>query len=389
MTIALMNRSFLWRWQMAIFGFLAMGLGVMVAQETSSQIPTNIWSVSLGYHNESSPALDTNGNIYVTTVDGKLFALHSDGTTRWQYKFGFETTSTPAIASDGAIYFGCRNRYLYAVDDTGKLRWRFKTGGWVDASPALGADGTIYFGSWDKKLYALDQTGKPRWEFVTGAPITSSAAIDRAGVIYFGSHDRKFYALHPDGTKKWEFATGGAILSSPAIGADGALYFTSTDGNLRILNADGSLRWQLHTGGINPSSPVLGNDGAIFVCVNTNYCEVSAEGKLLWSRAMSPNGYPAFDWLVSTPVALEDGTLLTTGTDLFLSIYIRGGAGRWHKSLRTGIRASPLLTDAGTIYCAATGTGLRAFTNCPRPAASSWPMFRANPQRTGRVSAAP
>lgn len=381
------NQAIKWIGRLGLSGFVfAQAVG---AAEGNSSAPTNFWSVSLGYHNESSPALDPDGNIYVITLAGKLFSLHPDGTTRWQYDFGFEATATPAVGTDGTIYFGSRNRRCYAVDGAGKLRWTFQTGGWVDASPALGTDGTIYFGSWDKEFYALDAMGKPRWQFKTGGPITSSAAIDRAGVIYFGSHDRKFYALNADGTKKWEFSTGGAILSSPAIGADGALYFTSTDGHLYALNVDGSLRWKLHTGGINASSPVIGNAGAIFVGVNSNHCEVTAEGKLLWAREMSPTGYPPFDWLVSTPVALADGTVLTTGTDLFVCIYFRGGAGRWWQSLKTGIRASPLLTDTGTFYCAATGTGLHAFTNGPPPAASSWPMFRANAQRTGRVAAVP
>ena len=382
-----MNRSFqiqkMWGIWLAVLAMIAPR--VVAQSQPRSYTATNSWSIQLGHHNESSPALDTHGNIYITTREGKLFAINPDSSIRWSYTFGFESASTPAIGDDGTIYFGCRDRRVYAVDDTGKLRWSFKTGNWVDASPAIGADGTVHVGSWDKLFYALDRAGKLRWKFATDGTITSSAAIDQAGVIYFGSHDRKFYALHPDGTKKWEFATGGAILSSPAIGADGALYFTSTDGHLRALNSDGSLRWKLHTGGINASSPVLGVNGAIYVGINTNHCAVSAEGKLLWSMQLSPRGYPLFDWIVAAPVALVDGTCITTGTDLVMAIYDERGPW-WRTSLKSGIRASPAITPDGTVYGASTWTGLFAFTNFPSPATTTWPMFRANPQRTGRVS---
>lgn len=366
---------------------LLAGIGSGRAQERIYQA-TNSWTIEIGPHYESSPALDAAGNIYILTTPGDLLAINPAGSLRWKYHFGFESSSTPAIGTDGTIYFGSRDRHCYAVTPTGRLRWSFPTAGWVDASPALGADGSIYFGSWDRTFYALDAAGKLRWKFPTRGPITSSAAIGTNGGIYFGSHDGKFYALRPDGTQQWELDTGGAILSSPAIGRAGMLYFTSTDGHLRAVNPDGTLRWKLHTGGINPASPVLGTNDTIFVGINTNHCAISAEGKMLWTRHLSPRGYPEFDWIVAPPVALADGTAITAGTDLLLSIY--DGAGWWwHTSLRSAIRSNPVITTNGTVYCAASGTELFAFTNFPPPAASPWPMFRANAQRTGRVVPAP
>lgn len=372
-----------------ILGVLSAQQCTLSAQPNLTPLPTNSWTVTLGQHSESSPSMDTSGNVYVTTTDGKLHALNPDGTRRWSYTFGFSSASTPAIWNDAMIYFGSRNRRLYAVDTSGNLSWSYKTGGWVDASPAIGADGTVYVGSWDSNFYALGAKGQPRWTFATGGPITSSAAIDAGGTIYFGSHDGKCYAVAANGVKQWEFPTRGAILASPAIGSDGALYFTSADGYLRLLNPDGTLRWQLHTGGITAASPVLGIEGNIFVGINSNHCEISAAGKLLWSRSLSPNGYGPYDWLATAPVALENGTVFTVGTDMALSIFERGGRGLWHGFPGSSIRAAPLLDGKGNAYCATVGTGLFAFTNCPAPAASSWPMFRGNPQRTGRVAAAP
>ena len=353
--------------------------------EPHTYAPKHAWSLRVGRHNESAPALDTNGTIYVTTMDGELYAINPDGSPRWRYAFDFETVSTPAIGADGTLYFGCRNRHLYAVSPTGQLRWRFKTGNWVDASPALGTKGTVYFGSWDKKFYAVNPDGTKQWEFATGGPVASSAAIDRAGVIYFGSHDGNFYALQPDGTKQWEFATEGAILSSPAIGAEGTLYFTCAAGYLYALNPEGTLRWKLHTGGINAASPVLGLHETIFLGINSNHCAVSAAGKLLWSNHLSPQGYPLWDWIVAAPVALADGAAITAGTDGQLAVYEQPGWS-WHVALGAGLRAAPVITADGKVYCVTTHTGLQAWTHFPGPAPSAWPMFRGNAQRTGRVN---
>lgn len=356
------------------------------AAEARQYAPTNLWSVELNGRTLSSPALDTTGVIYIATMAGDLVALNPDGSTRWTYRFGFETASTPAIDDSGTIYFGCRDRRVYAVDGRGHLKWSFKTGGWVDASPAIAADGTVCIGSWDRNFYALDRDGNPRWQFQTAAPITASAAIDSAGVIYFGSHDQTFYALLPDGTKKWGYATRGAILSSPAIGGNGVLYFTSTDGFLYALNSDGTERWKLRTGGINSSSPVLGADGTIYLGINSNHCVISAEGKLLGSMHLGQNGYAPFDWIVATGIALTDGSAITAGTDMLLSI--QDQAGRcWYTSLGSGIRSSPVLTSDGRVYCAGFHTALHAFKDFPAPAPSSWPMFRGNSQRNGRANA--
>jgi outer membrane protein assembly factor BamB len=368
---------------------LLLGVVVLAARpglaETGNLAITNPWIARVGFHGESAPAVAPGGNVYLTTFSGSLAVFNAAGALLWQYDFGFETQSTPALGPDGTAYFGCRDRRIHAVGADGKPRWTFKTGAWVDASPALGADGTIYCGSWDGNFYALNSDGTKKWDSPTGKPITSSAAIDAAGVIYFGGHDQKLYALHADGSQKWEFRTGGAILSSPALGSDGAVYFTSTDGHLFALNPDGTRRWKLHTGGISSCSPVLGPEETVFLGVNTNYCEVSAAGKLLWARSMDPRGHPPMDWLVATPVALADGTVFTGGTDLHLSIFQRGGAGRWHQGVRSAVRAAPVVLSTGRAYAATTGTGLFAFDGFPPPAASAWPMFRGNPQRTGRV----
>ena len=69
--------------------------------------------------------------------------------------------SSPAIGSDGTVYVGSNDQKLYAINGkTGVKLWEFETGGAVHSSPAIGSDGTVYVGSWDNKLYAIKTDSK-------------------------------------------------------------------------------------------------------------------------------------------------------------------------------------------------------------------------------------
>lgn len=352
---------------------------------------TNIWQMRVGLRNQSTPALATNGVIYVTGWDGRLHAINPDGSARWVFRFGTETVSTPTVGGDGTVYFGSRNRRLFAVDANGKQRWDFRTGGWIDASPAIGLDGTIYCGSFDKKFYALSPHGNLKWSFATKGAIASSAVVDASGRIYFGSHDRKFYALNPNGTTCWEFITGGAIVCSPAIGQQGEIYFTSVDGKLYAVNPDGSRRWSLQTGGISSASPVLDGDGNIYLSVNTNHCAISSTGRMLWMRGFWNLTRPDL-FGESAAALLADDSVVFTGRDGFVMTVPKDRGDRdwiWCYWLYGASYSSPLVAPDGTIYAMGMGWELSALQRSVPLAKSPWPTARGNSQRTGRVTLNP
>ena len=70
------------------------------------------------------------------------------GDVIWEFEIG-KVISSPAIGSDGTIYIGSSGNYLYAINPNGSKKWEFKTGWDVSSSPAIGSDGTIYVGSED------------------------------------------------------------------------------------------------------------------------------------------------------------------------------------------------------------------------------------------------
>ncbi|MBO35823.1 MAG: cell surface protein, partial [Verrucomicrobiales bacterium] len=79
----------------------------------------------------------------------------------WELKTGDFVYSSPAIGSDGTVYVGSEDKKLYAINGkTGDKLWEFETGDIVFSSPAIGSDGTVYVGSHDKKLYAINTNSK-------------------------------------------------------------------------------------------------------------------------------------------------------------------------------------------------------------------------------------
>src|SRR5215472_14272981 len=74
----------------------------------SENAPTNEWKAYLagGYRSDSSPALASDGTIYIGNFYQKLWAIGSNGITRWSFDTGSEIKSSPAVGNDGTIYFG-------------------------------------------------------------------------------------------------------------------------------------------------------------------------------------------------------------------------------------------------------------------------------------------
>lgn len=345
---------------------------------------TNLWRINIGYYVQSSPAMGGNGVIYVTGREGCLYAINSDGQYRWQYHINADTVSTPAVGPDDSVYFGARDRQLHAVDLNGQRKWTFKTGRWIDASPALAEDGSVYFGSWDGNFYALTKEGQEKWRFKTGGPIVSSAAVSRTGDVIFGCYDQRVYCLTAVGAKRWEFKTQGAVIASPTIGSNGETYCASVDGKLYALNADGMKLWELQTGSTTASSPVLDDHGNLFLCITSNYLAVSASGKELWRWRIweHPRGWQAN----SSGLILANGHVVFSTWDCRVLAIAPDGDWVWSFWLDGPSVSSPLVGPDGIIYAMGFAPGLKALDRNVPLAKTAWPMFRANPQRTGRVS---
>jgi outer membrane protein assembly factor BamB len=326
-------------------GTLYVGSGDNKLYAINGQSGVKLWEFATGGEVLSSPSIGSDGTVYVGSFDNKIYAINGQsGVKLWEFATGSRVISSPAIGSDGTVYVGSDDNKLYALNGkTGVKLWEFETGGGVEPFPAIGSDGTVYVGSGDTKLYAINgKTGVKIWEFETGSKVRSSPAIGSDGTVYIGSRDNKLYAINgKSGVKQWEFATGDLVVSSPAIGSDGTVYVGSWDKKLYAINGkSGDKLWEFETGGFVRSPPAIGSDGTVYVG--------SRDDKLY---------------------ALDGKT----------------GVKQWEFETGDDVDSSPAIGPDGTVYVGSNDGKLYALQGSSGPAMDApWSMFGQNVQRTGR-----
>lgn len=73
------------------------------------------WTYDIGTNR--SLAEDDNGNIYFNGNDLYIYSLDSDGKLRWKYYIDTPFTTTPALGSDGTVYVGTNDGMIYAIEN--------------------------------------------------------------------------------------------------------------------------------------------------------------------------------------------------------------------------------------------------------------------------------
>lgn len=154
--------------------------------------------------------------------------------TGWDY-----LQSSPVVVN-GQIYIGSLDGNVYALAaDTGKINWTYKTGQKVRAMPTL-ADGVLYIGSWDESMYALNAlSGQMLWTTPVGGEVQSTALVAN-GLVYTASRKASVVALDAQtGEKKWEYDYGRNmwVESSPQL--VGNIIYIGSSGNKTVLGLDG------------------------------------------------------------------------------------------------------------------------------------------------------
>ena len=185
-----------------------------------AQTSTIKWRYQTGQSIHSSPALDSDGIIYVGSDDHNIYAFHPDGSIKWSFLTEGPVKSSPAIGDGGTIYVGSNDKNIYALNSDGSLKWKFLTEAELKSSPIIGSDGTIYCtvfylvdGSVPytyqrySKVYALQSDGSVKWSYCYETESQSEVplAIEIDGIVYLGGDN--IYALCPeDGSLKWKYA---------------------------------------------------------------------------------------------------------------------------------------------------------------------------------------
>lgn len=350
-----------------------------------------LWEFPTGRYVFSSPAIGSDGTVYVGSANGRLYALRPDGTAKWSFPTGAEIQSSPAITRDGTICFGSADARVYALNSDGTKQWDFRTGGVILCSPTLGADGTIYIGSRDGYYYALEPDGRLKWRFATGQYYTDMpAVIGPEGTILVSARGT-IHALRHDGEQRWQKRLGSSMLGVAMAIDRGRIYATvAEDGPGRTLlfalTFRGDIVWQFTCGQVtavaNPSFPAIGPDGTIYLATPDNFLYAIGEDRSLKWKVPATRSQ-------SAPSLSSDGKIyLNSSWDFRLLCYTLDGNLEWEQLLggngASGLMSSfPTLKD-NVLYVGSGNGNIYAIRASGQLQASGWPAFGRDIQHTGR-----
>ncbi|MBN1539865.1 MAG: PQQ-like beta-propeller repeat protein, partial [Candidatus Thermoplasmatota archaeon] len=84
-----------------------------------------IWSFQSQNNVGSSPVIDSNGTVYITSYKD-VYALYENGTVKWKYSPGGICSPSLAIDGNGSIFFGSGNNF-YSLHSNGTVRWKYSS----------------------------------------------------------------------------------------------------------------------------------------------------------------------------------------------------------------------------------------------------------------------
>ena len=216
-----------------------------------------------------SPAVGPDGTIYVATEGSGLYALTPDGTAKWHFPTGEGNKSSPALASDGTVYLGGDEK-LYAVSPAGAKKWEAPLEASEHLSPMIDDQNRVAAIRHDLLLFSPE--GSLVATIATDAIWSQyPAALAPDGSWVIGSQSG-LKSFGNDGQAAWKIDP--QVLSGPSvpvIDAEGTIYLVDHLGVVQAYDEQGQLRWSFDSKlGAGGGSPVLGADRTLYL-VNESF----------------------------------------------------------------------------------------------------------------------
>jgi outer membrane protein assembly factor BamB len=101
------------------------------------------WAVEVDDASNSGVVIGPDGTLYTGSMGGLLALNPADGSTKWTYEAEIQE-SVPAVDVNGNIYVGTANGLLLIVSPEGELLKELELGDDVVNSPTIASDGTVY-----------------------------------------------------------------------------------------------------------------------------------------------------------------------------------------------------------------------------------------------------
>ncbi|MBB6050905.1 PQQ-binding-like beta-propeller repeat protein [Armatimonas rosea] len=258
------------------------------------------WTFSESGFEGAGINVDKNGILYMASSSNLsqkyLVAINPNGTLRWKQPITGSCYGSPAIDSKGNIYvttyfrdpFGppINETGLYSFTPDGVLRWSKQITS--RHTPVIGIDDTVYVWSVDGLFAAFTPAGALKWTYYYGDGDRSTEFIvTNQNNLIFG-YLRK---IGSNGAPIWTTDISGPGIapfdnlyrSSPVCDINENTYLCSNTG-MHCVAPDGSIRWVFDSASIHGSRgsmfgrPAIDSDGTIYShSVNYDYyfCAIS------------------------------------------------------------------------------------------------------------------
>ncbi len=226
-----------------------------------------IWSRQIEQHGFAADLVGNSNGILASSRSPVLYSISPEtGYVQWRHSImdaawvdgvkhladvrGGQFQSSPTV-NDDIVYTGGPDGFVRALNvDNGNEIWKFEAGGRVSSTPIY-AEGKVFFGknSQNNEYYAVDAlTGEPEWVDTNFGWVHTGTAYAN-GKIYVADISGKMRALNPStGATLWTYDTGSGMYPNPASDSTN-VYSGSHNGYYYAFNqTDGSIAWSTQTG---------------------------------------------------------------------------------------------------------------------------------------------
>jgi hypothetical protein len=211
--------------------------GTLYAINPFGTTASSVWTVQVSCI-PATLAVGPSGDLYCgTNTNGTgalLESISPNGQLQWSYPTQSIVLVPPTIDSNGNLYVVSSGGEVFALTPGGGLEWEIRNIHQEVTSAVIGSGDTIYVAG--NKLAAISQSGTELWtEFCYVAPnslcypfgVVTSMAVDSNGILYIGTNSSGLIALNAQGGLVWAYTnipTGEGSLSPIAIGDNGTMY---------------------------------------------------------------------------------------------------------------------------------------------------------------------
>jgi outer membrane protein assembly factor BamB len=202
------------------------------------------WKFKTNNYNWSTPVTDGT-LVYLPSMDQNLYALNKDtGEKVWAINLKSALLGSPAVSTDGTLYVGTLNKEVIAIKATdGTILWKVSLKDNIWASPILYKD-VLYIGDLKGSFYAISpKEQKILWTYDSTGGIVSSAMIV-SDKIYYTNESGSLVSLDLSGKLISSRPVSDKLYSSPVLAGDKILIpFSGKDQLIIAIDQNGNQLW--------------------------------------------------------------------------------------------------------------------------------------------------